>query len=252
MPLPTLEHIHLHHDGDLLVATLSRGKANAINGALMDELLRTVQEASAVDVRGLVLASDRPRFFSSGFDIREVFSYTPDQMNSFFRRFVAVYTGLRGLPKPVVAALSGHTFAGGSILALACDIRVMARGEFGFALSEINLGLVLTDEIRAMLTEAVGVGRARELLLSGEPVTPDRAYEIGLVHELAEADEVRAKAILRAKALAAKPPVAFAAMKQSLRGAPDSDPAEIDGFIEMWFSDEARQARRAVSEKMGL
>lgn len=246
-----MRHIRLDNQGGVLRAVMSRGKANAIDAEMMSELEETVRRAGAADVRALVLASDRPRFFSAGFDIREVFAYSREQMGDFFRRFVSVYTGLRALPKPVVAALTGHTFAGGAILALACDVRVMARGEFGFALTEINLGLVLTDEIRSMVVEAVGVARARELLLSGDPVPPQRAYEIGLVHELAEADGVFARAVERAAALAAKPLSAFAEIKRGLRGGSETAPGEIERFLDLWFSAEGEAARRAVAAKLG-
>src|ERR1035441_8803263 len=150
-------------------------------------------------VRGLVLASGRPRFFSGGFDIREVFTYDRDGMAAFFGRFIDLYESLYGFPKPVVAALSGHTFAGGAILAIACDFRIMAEGDFGFALNEINLGLALSPTIRRMLADAVGVARVREVLLFGEPLTPARALEIGLVRELAPAEQVRDRAIACAR-----------------------------------------------------
>jgi Delta3-Delta2-enoyl-CoA isomerase len=249
-----MEHILSKKDGELAVLVMSRGKANAINSAMMEELFAAVGSAAAdPGVRGLVLASDQPRFFSSGFDVREVFHYGREQMAGFFRRFTGLYEALRAMPKPVVGALGGHTFAGGAILALACDLRVMARGDFGFAVNEINLGLALTPEIGRMLMEAVGAGRARELFLSGEPVTPERAWEIGLVHELAAPEQVLERAVARARLLAAKPPVAFAAIKQQLRSlaAGETPDAGVEQFLELWFSPEAIEARRRVAGKLG-
>lgn len=213
-----MEHILSERNGDLLILTLARGKANALNYALVEELYTAITAAAADDsVRALVLASDRPRFFSSGFDIREVFTYDREGMARFFGRFIDVYESLYAFPKPVVAALSGHTFAGGAILAVACDFRIMAEGDFGFALNEINLGLAVTPTIRRMLADAVGVARAREVLLFGEPLTPARALEIGLVRSLAPAAEVRDQAICCARFLAANPPVAYREIKRALR-----------------------------------
>jgi Delta3-Delta2-enoyl-CoA isomerase len=251
-----MEHIQSERHGNLSILTLSRGKANALNYALVDELFGAVTGAAADDsVRGLVLASDRPRFFSSGFDIREVFGYDREGMAAFFGRFIDLYERLYRFPKPVVAALSGHTFAGGAILAIACDFRIMAEGEFGFALNEINLGLALSPTIRRMLADAVGVSRAREVLLFGEPLTPARALEIGLVRELAPAEEVRHRAIACADFLAAKPSTAYREIKRSLRefgGREDThtDRSTLSQFIDMWFSEEAQGARRAVAAKM--
>jgi len=240
-------------DGEVAILVMSRGKANAIHSEMMEELSAAVgAAASDPGVRGVVLASDCPRFFSGGFDVREVFHYGREQMAAFFRRFTEICDALRGMPKPVVAALSGHTVAGGAILALACDLRVMARGEFGFALNEIDLGLAVTPEIGRMLIEAVGAGRARELFLSGEPVSPERAWEIGLVHELAPPEEVLARAVARARTLAAKPPIAYATLKRQLRSLAAGETLEtgIESFLELWFSPEATEARRRVAQKL--
>jgi enoyl-CoA hydratase/carnithine racemase len=251
-----MEHIHAERNGDVAILTLSRGKANALNSAMVEELLIAVTAVSADDsVRGLVLASDRQRFFSSGFDIREVFNYDRAGMAAFFGRFIDLYEGLYSFPKPVVAALSGHTFAGGAILAIACDFRIMADGEFGFALNEINLGLSLAPNLRRMLVNAVGLVHAREVMLLGEPLTPARAREIGLVRELAPAEEVRDRAIACARVLAAKPPCAYGEIKRSLQGFGGgedwpSDRATLDRFLEMWFSEEAREARRSVASRV--
>jgi enoyl-CoA hydratase/carnithine racemase len=251
-----MEHIQSERHGNLSILSLSRGKANALNYALIEELYGAVAEAAADDsVLALVLASDRPRFFSSGFDIREVFTYDRDAMAAFFGRFIDLYESLYRFPKPVVAALSGHTFAGGAILAIACDFRVMADGDFGFALNEINLGLALSPTIRRMVVDAVGVARAREVLLFGEPLTPARALEIGLVRELAPAEQVRGRAIACAQVLAGKPPVAYREIKRSLRefgGREDTatDRSTLSQFLDIWFSAEAREARQAVASRV--
>jgi|SRR5579871_4726633 len=251
-----MEHIHSEIDGNLRILTLARGKSNPLNYALVDELCTAVSAAGDDPcVRGMVLASDRPRFFSVGFDIREVFFYDRENMARFFGRFIDLYEALYKSPKPVVAALSGHTFAGGAILAIACDFRIMADGEFGFALPEINLGLAITPTMRSMLSEAVGTVHAREVMLLGDPITPARALQIGLVKDLAPAEQVRERAIACARSLAAKPPEAYREMKRALRemsgsAEPASDRSTLDQFIKMWFSPEAVEARQAVAAKV--
>src|ERR1039457_5524921 len=251
-----MEHLVSERDGNLAILTLARGKANALNHALIEELCGAVAAPEADgSVRGLVLASGRPRFFSSGFDIREVFAYDRSGMAAFFGRFIDLYESLYHFPKPVVAALSGHTFAGGAILAIACDFRIMAEGDFGFALNEINLGLSLAPTMRRMLVNAVGLVHAREVMLLGEPLTPARALEIGLVREVAPAGQVRDRAIACARFLAAKPPAAYREIKRSLRefgGREDtlSDRATLALFLDMWFSPEAQGARQAVAARV--
>jgi enoyl-CoA hydratase/carnithine racemase len=251
-----VEHIQSERNDNLLILSLARGKANALNYELVEELYTSVTAAAADDsVRGLVLASGRPRFFSSGFDVREVFAYDRDGMTAFFGRFIDLYESLFHFPKPVVAALSGHTFAGGAILAIACDFRIMAEGDFGFALNEINLGLALSPGIRRMLVDAVGISHAREVLLFGEPLPASRALEIGLVREVAPAEQVRDRAIACARTLADKPPVAYREIKRSLRGFGSageipSDRGVLNQFIDMWFSPEAQACRKAVAARV--
>jgi enoyl-CoA hydratase/carnithine racemase len=176
-------------------------------------------------------------------------------MAAFFGRFIDLYESLYSFPKPVVAALTGHTFAGGAILAIACDFRIMAEGDFGFALNEINLGLAITPTIRRMLVDAVGVSRGREVLLFGEPLTPVRALEIGLVRELAPAGQVRERAIACAQFLAGKPPAAYREIKRALRESsgradPATDRVTLPQFLDIWFSAEAQEARRAVAARV--
>jgi enoyl-CoA hydratase/carnithine racemase len=251
-----MEYVKYKRAGPLAVIELARGKANAMNDDMVDELMTAVTGASADEsVRGVVLASDRPKFFSGGFDVIEVFQYDREKMSEFFGRFIDLYESLRRLPKPVVGAVSGHAFAGGAILALACDFRVMAEGDFGFALNEINLGFVLTPGMITMALEAAGPVHARELLLSGSSLTPARAREIGLAAELAPSEEVLERALVRAAGLAEKPAQAFAALKRSLiekaghtEGKSDRD--ALGDFLDQWFSPEAEQRKRALVESL--
>jgi enoyl-CoA hydratase len=239
----------------LLIVTMSRGKANALNAPMVDELNSVLAQSRGHDVRGLVLASDCPKFFSSGFDVKEVFQYGREAMTSFFGAFMDLYETLFRLPKPVVAALSGHAVAGGAILALACDVRVMAEGPFRFALNEVNLGIVLPSGIVRMAVDALGPRHARELFLGGETLTPSRALELGLVSELAEPDQVLDRAIARASALAAKPAGAFGAIKQTLievsgHAPAGSDRQHLRSFIDHWFLPESTERRQSLIESL--
>jgi len=239
----------------LLIVTMSRGKANALNAAMAEELNSVLVQSHAHDVRGLVLASDRPKFFSAGFDVTEVFQYDRPAMTSFFGAFMNLYETLFHLPKPVVGAISGHAVAGGAVLALACDVRVMAEGPYRFALNEVNLGIVLPPGIIRMAVDAVGTRHARELFLSGETLAPSRALEIGLVSELAEPDQVLDRAIARARALAAKPAGAFGLIKQTLIDVSGHSPAgsdrqQLHNFIDHWFTSESSERREALIESL--
>jgi enoyl-CoA hydratase/carnithine racemase len=251
-----MEHIKIENTEGLLIIRMSRGKANALNGEMVEELIAAFSEAEASQsVRGVVLASDRAKFFSGGFDVMEVFAYDREKMTEFFGRFIDLYEGMLRLAKPVVAAVSGHAFAGGAVLALASDLRVMAEGEFGFALNEINIGLALPPGMIRMAVVAVGARRARELVLEGRTVKPAEALEAGLAAEIAAPEAVLDRAIARARGLAAKPPLTYGAIKQSFNevtGLPRtaSDHQALDRFIEHWFSPESVQHRQLLIDSL--
>src|SRR5258708_6777422 len=239
----------------LLILTLARGKANALNAAMLEDLHGAVAQAHAPDVRGLVLASGCPKFFSGGFDVKEVFQYDRETMTLYFGSFMDLYEDLFRLPKPVVAALSGHTVAGGAVLALACDVRVMAEGPFRFALNEVNLGVVLPAGIIRMAVDAIGARHARELFLAGEPLSPTRALEIGLVSELAPPERVLERAVALARYLSEKPAGAFAGIKRTVieacgHAAAGADRRRLTQFIDQWFSPESEQRRNELLKSL--
>ncbi|HKP88296.1 MAG TPA: enoyl-CoA hydratase/isomerase family protein [Blastocatellia bacterium] len=251
-----MDHIKSESNEDLLIVTMSRGKANALNSAMVDELSAAIKEAAGNEaVRGVVLASDRARFFSGGFDVTEVFEYDRETMTDFFGRFIDLYEGMLRLPKPIVAAVSGHAFAGGAVLALACDNRVMAEGEFGFALNEINVGLALPRGMVRMAISAVGVSKARLLVLEGKTLKPAEALVCGLASELARPEAVLELATEQARKLAEKPPLTFAAIKRSFNEVTGLLPASSDRqylgeFIDHWFSPESKRHRQALIESL--
>ena len=250
-----MEFIKSDRDGELLIVTLARGKANPLNDAMIEELITALQAAGGDDVRGVVLASDRPKFFSSGFDVGEVFQYDRGRMAEFFGRFIDLYESILHLPKPVVASVSGHAFAGGAVLALACDARVMADGEFGFALNEVNLGIVVPSGFVRMAIAALGVKNAREVILEGKTITPARALEMGLVDAVVKPEDVLERAISRARELAGKSPLAFGAVKRLFleatgHSASFSDHFTLSQFIEHWFSPEAMERKQALIQSL--
>jgi enoyl-CoA hydratase/carnithine racemase len=250
-----MESIRCDREGSVLIVHMSRGRANALTAAMVEDLHRAVDEAEwQAAVRAVVLASDSPRIFCGGFDVSEVFSYDRPTMAEFFKRFGDLFERLRTLPKPVVGALSGHAYAGGAILALACDVRIMGEGA-SLALNEVDLGVVLpTHMVRAMAANA-STEVMRSLLLSGEAIAATRALAAGLVSEVAPAVDVLPVALTRARLLGEKPAHAFAEHKRVLdavgpRPAGDEYEREIAHVVDVWFGEEATARRQALIEKL--
>ena len=248
-----MEHVQLERDGRVLIATMARGKANALNAAFVEELHQVVAQArDDASVGSLVIASANPRLYSAGLDLGEVFAYDDARMTRFFERFVLLLDDLRAVPKGVVAAVSGHAYAGGALIALACDFRVMADGDFGFALNEVDLGLVLPAAAARWIAPVLG-GAAREVLIAGMPVSPQRAYAVGLATAVVPPEAVRERAVALARSLAEKPPLGFAAIKQALNeatgGVADAETRRgfVDEFMRFWTGTESRQRRQALA-----
>ena len=251
-----MEFIKCDRDGELLIVTMDRGKANALNPPMIEELIGAIQQgADSGDVRGVVLASDKPKFFSSGFDVGEVFQFEREKMGQFFGRFIQCRQNMFNLPKPLIAAVGGHAFAGGAVLALACYGRVMAAGDFGFALNEVNLGVVVPAWFIQLAAHAVGTRNARGLVVEGKTISPTQALAIGLADEVAPPEMLLERAKARVRELAAKPPQAFSAAKKVFEETTGKhsmcdDSRWLDQFLDHWFSPEAMRCKQALTESM--
>jgi enoyl-CoA hydratase/carnithine racemase len=220
---------------------------------MVDELLSAVREGSGDDrVKALVIASDQKGFFSAGFDVEEVFDYDLPAMRHFFAHFMDLFEGLLHMPKPVIGAISGHTWAGGAFLSLAFDVRVFGEGDCGFALNEINFGAVLPMAIRRALVGIVGAREATRIILGGESIAPKKAMAINLADALVPQEEVSATAHRLAHQMADKPGNAFAFSKRALQQdsgyATEREP--LDGFLKQWFSPECAERRKALTESL--
>lgn len=246
--------VRREHEDELLIITMNRPRANALNASVVHGLRQSFAIAKAeASIRAVVLASGCAGFFSVGLDLKEMDGYDREAMRGFWNEFRLLYEEIHLLPKPVVAAMPGHTVAGGIILALACDLRLMARGDYTLAVSGINMGLSLGPQVYAMAVQAVGHAQARELFLTGESIDADRAERIGLVRELVDGSELLERARARARELGAKSPAAYAEIKAMAREAAGYHRAsapEADAFLDRWFSEEAKAIRTATLESL--
>ncbi len=248
-----MQHVQYEQRGPVGLITLRRGKANAINLEMVHEMERAFDQAER-ESAAIVWASDRPRFFSGGFDVKEVFAYDRATMTDFLRTFSGLQQRVLHSARPTVAALSGQTYAGGAILALSCDFRVMAQGAYGLALTEINIGVTLPPSIFWLLANAVGVSHARRMFLTGEPMMAEQLAATGAVCELCPEAEVPSRAIAWAERLAAKPPAVYAAIKRlslaetGLGRTADRDALVVD--VDAWFTPEAEEFKLRLAQSL--
>ncbi|UCB52739.1 MAG: enoyl-CoA hydratase/isomerase family protein, partial [Candidatus Zixiibacteriota bacterium] len=222
------------------VVTLNRGTTNAINRQLVDELTGTLRRIKGdSDARAAVLTSSNEKFFSIGLDIPELFGLTREDFGSFYRAFNRLCLDLYTLPKPLVAAITGHATAGGCVLALCCDYRFIAEGRKLMGLNEIKLGVPVPYPVDRMFRQLVGVRTARGVVDSGEFYLPEELIRMGMVDQVLPLEQVLPRSIEKIRLLGSYPHEAFQMIK---RNRTETVEAEILGrlkkreefFIECW------------------
>lgn len=240
---------------NIAIVQLSHKSTNAINLALVKELADTINDIKVDDkIKALVLTSANEKFLSIGFDIPSLRPLSQNDFSLFYQAFNQLCIDLYTLPKPTIAAITGHAIAGGCILALCCDERVIAEGRKLFGLNEVKLGVPVPYVADRILHALVGARLAREVMELGEFYPAEDALEIGLVDYLVPLDQVLEKALEQARLLSAAPGEAFALIKANrvedvMIGILDRLEVKQMRFIECWYADAARKPLEEAGRK---
>lgn len=250
-----MESIGMEVRNGVALVRLCHGATNALGPELVSALtakLRAVKEDPAV--RAVVLASASDRFFSIGLDLPSLLDLPPEAFAAFYQDFGRLCLELYTIPRPTVAAISGHAIAGGCILALCCDHRIIAEGRRLMGLNEVKLGVPVPYLADCILRQHAGVRSAWEMVSTGEFYPPEVLFQMGLVDQVLPLEQVLPKAVEKAQALGALPAEAFGAIKQARVQAvldqvlPRQE--EKDRlFVTLWYSDTARERLREALKK---
>ncbi len=197
-------------DGVALVR-LDRPKANALSGELLQQL-RAIAEELTADPPGAVVVWGGERIFAAGADIVQMENGGPEAVSA---NFAAATGALARLPRVTIAAINGYALGGGLELALACDLRICAD-DAKLGLPEILLGVIPGGGGTQRLARLVGVGRAKELVLTGRQVRAEEALAIGLVNRVVPKADLIDEVLRFAATLAAGPRLAQAAAKAAI------------------------------------
>ena len=241
-----------HHDsGAIRTLRLARPPVNALHVPMFETL--------GAAIRGAPAAGEHEaagKLFSAGLDVAVLAGLDQAGLTAFLASFFECLRVMAECPLPMVAAINGHSPAGGAVLALFCDQRIMARGDFRIGLNEVQVGLLPGPLIYGVLKRAVSLRVANQMLPQGLLLTPEEALAAGLVDELAEPAELEGRAHAWLERVLALPPVAYRAtramvradlvalMAQGTRG----DQAEM---IEAWTGAETRASLAALMAKLG-
>jgi len=243
-----------NHENDIRELRLARPPVNALDPEMVDTLLEAVRSAQTDGTRALVLSGSEG-LFTAGLDLPELLKLDREGMTRFWHSLFGLLESLARSPIPVASALTGHSPAGGTVVALFGDYRVMAAGDFKLGLNEVQVGLVVPPVIRHALARLIGPYPAERHLVAGQMISPDRALAIGLVDELVEAGHVVERAVDWCRAHLALPQHAMLATRTLCRadlGALFDDPESLgtERFADIWFSDETQAVLKATVERL--
>jgi enoyl-CoA hydratase/carnithine racemase len=215
------ERVHLNAEGPLGWLQIDHPPVNVLSGEVLRELADALGRLlERPECRVVILSGAGERGFSAGANLREMAGLNSDQARLHSLRGQAVANLLELLPMPVVAAVHGACFGGGSELVEACDI-VLASDDARFGQPEINLGVIPGWGGTRRLPRLIGPARAREWILTGDPRSAAEALEAGLVSRIVPRDRLLEEARTLALKLSQKPPEALAAAKYAVNHAVD-------------------------------
>jgi enoyl-CoA hydratase len=198
-------------------------KLNALSNELIKELGIFLDDVETDnELRVLIITGAGEKAFVAGADIQELVTRDALLGRRVSRIRQAIFSRIENLPIPVIAAVNGYALGGGLELALACSIRVCSeRAQFGAP--EVKLGIIPGDGGTQRLPRLVGLGRAMEMILTGDFIDAAEAYRIGLVNRVAPHEELMENAMELAKKIAARPPLAVQYAKEAVNRSQEGD-----------------------------
>lgn len=255
MEFCSYENLIVDVQNQVATITLNRPKAlNALSPALLQELDGVLDSiAKTPEIRVVVVTGAGEKAFVAGADIAAMQALTATQARNFAKLGMRTITKLERMPQPTIAAVNGFALGGGCELALACDVRVASQ-QAKFGQPEVNLGVVPGFGGSQRLPRIVGAGIAKELIMTGDMISADRAYQIGLANHVVEADQLLTKAYEIAKKMASRGPLAVRTSKELVNNGlqMDLDRAleyETDLFGLMFSTEDQKEGMAAFLEK---
>jgi len=250
-----METIQIDIKEKIAVIALDRGRSNPINHQMVKELADAIKDLESDSHVGGVIITGKPGFFSSGVDLMEAYDYDEQQAREFWTDFFALQTALISFKKPLVAAISGHSPAGGCILAVCCDYRLMAEGEYIIGLNEIPVGIIVPESIFKVYAFWIGQQKAYQYLLEGKLINVNEAAKIGLVDEVCAAEELITKATKKLKTYLQFNPLTWSQSKLNLRNELIShlntdQSATLDQMLAQWWAPETRATLEAIIQNL--
>jgi enoyl-CoA hydratase len=226
--------IRIERRENVTLVTLDDGKANALSSPVMNALRHTLVELAPGT--GAIVLSGRAGFFSAGLDVKLMPTISHAERVEMVKDLGRLLLDVFLLGSPVVAAVTGHALGGGALLALACDVRLVADAKLRFGLNEVTIGLSVPSFGVEVARAAIPTQWHIESIVHGTVYTPEKALSRGIVESVHAPEALLASALARAEGLAALAHGPYETTKRRLRGAAvelvkATLDDEIDGFL---------------------
>jgi len=210
--------VDIKREGDVFTLTM-RGGENRFNPTFIGDMNRALDEVErSSGPAALVTVGGEEKFYSNGLDLAWLMGEGKTQWKTFIPEVLKFLGRLMGFPLPTVAAVNGHAFAAGAMLALAHDFRVMRSDRGFFCLPEVDIKIPLAPGMRALIQSRLTPTVFRDALLTGKRIGGMEAKELGMVDEAVPGDQVLPRAVARAAAMASKDRWIYQNLKRGMYG----------------------------------
>ncbi|MBM66393.1 MAG: enoyl-CoA hydratase [Myxococcales bacterium] len=247
--------VQIETSGQIAWLRLHRPKANAIDPTMVEALLTALDELEAdPTIRGVILCG-APGMFCAGLDVVALFDLDHEAMSRFWNRFNELMLRLLGSPLIIMSAIAGHSPAGGCVLAIMTDYRVLAEGRYKIGLNEVGVGIAMPQGVVEVFRSILGHRPAERLGLTGALIGPDEALAIGLVDELAPLEEVESRTQAQLTSWLTLAETGQRTTKHFFRKRlvdelRQSQTVDEKAFIDVWFSEDARATLAALVQRL--
>jgi len=246
--ISTIEH------GRVRELRLNRPPANALSTEMMHALRQAIATAPEDGARALVI-SGAPGLFSAGLDVPLLLTLDRKGVEHAWRALYAMMEGIARSTIPIVAAITGHAPAGGTVITLFCDYRVVAEGNWKLGLNEVQVGIPLPPVSLAGLRRLVGLRNAEHLSARGLLMPPTQALQYGLVDEIVSQEELVDRAVQWCEQLLVLPATAMSQTRLQarldLKAIFDLDLSqELEEAIAAWWTEETQGVLQALTKQL--
>jgi enoyl-CoA hydratase/carnithine racemase len=250
-----METLKITIQDSVAIIALDRGKSNAMNEQMLDELKKMIVSIEQdANIYGVILTG-KHGFFTAGLDLIELYGYDEAQMKTFWAKFLDFIKILTSFKKPLISAISGHSPAGGCVLAICSDYRVMAEGDYIIGLNEVPVGIIVPDSIFELYAFWIGKANAYRNLLEGKLMGSAEAKSIGLIDATSSIDSLMTVALKKMSVYLQFEQNTWQQSKLSLRKAliakMNEDQTEtLEKVLKQWWSPSTRSILKTIIDNL--